>query len=222
MPQGSDKKNFKPYLRLLAYLRQYRGRVLLDGLCMVLLAGSTAFVMNQLTPIVNETFLKTDNPGETFHLLWTFTIPITLAAAILRALSGYGQDYFNRYLSQRVVQKLRNDLYQHFLKMPMAYFNAHRTGSLAARITSDVQRLQDSIINIVLQGASSFLMTATLAGLLIHLDLKLAFVALVVFPIAMFPIYRFGRKIRKASGEQQEILAELNSQIFETLGGSGW
>jgi subfamily B ATP-binding cassette protein MsbA len=90
---------------------------------------------------------------------------------------------------------------------------------MAARITNDVQKLQDSITNIVLQGTSSIVMTAALAGYLFFLDWRLAFVALVVFPIALLPIYRYGRKIRKASGEQQEVLADLNSQIHETLAG---
>ena len=69
MPTSSFKQSFRLYLRLLAYLKPYRGRVFLDGLCMILFAASTGFVMRQLTPIVNETFLKTDNPDGTFgHL----------------------------------------------------------------------------------------------------------------------------------------------------------
>ena len=197
MTSSTDfKSSLKLYLRLLAYLGSYRGRVILALICMALSAASTAFVMYQFKPIMNATFLRTDNPMETFRALVYFTVPITFFAALLRAFSGYGQDYLNRYLGQRVVQILRNELYSHFLKLPMTYFNVQRTGSLASRITSDVQVLQDSMINVVGQGVHSGLMVLALAGLLIHLDWQLAGVALVVFPVALYPIFRYGRKIR--------------------------
>jgi ATP-binding cassette, subfamily B, bacterial MsbA len=220
MPAATDFKNsLKLYLRLLVYLRDRWGRVVLALVCMVLSAGSTAFVMNQLKPIINSAFLKTDDPQGTFHQLAFFTIPITFAAALIKALSGYGQDYLNRYLGQRVVQRLRNDLYTHFLKLPMTYFNSQRTGGLASRITSDVQVLQDSMINVVGDGINSGLMVIALASVMIYQDWQLALLALVVFPIALYPIFRYGRKIRQASREGQNILSDLNAQIHETIAG---
>jgi len=220
MPDTQDFKfSFKLYLRLLGYLRPYRARVVLALVCMILSAGTTAFVMYQLKPITEGAFLKTDNPAVTFQHLVYWTLPLTFLVAILRALSGYGSDYLNRYLGQRVVQNLRNDLYAHFLKMPMSFFNTHRTGVLAARITNDVQVLQDSMTNIVGQGTKSALTVIALAGLLFYLDWQLALLALVVFPVGLYPIFRYGRKIRHSSGEGQRLLADLNAQLHETLAG---
>jgi len=175
--------------------------------------------MYQIKALLNGAFLQTNDPVGVFNHLICFTVPLTFIAALIRASSGYGQDYLNRFLGQRVVQRLRNDLYSHFLKLPMAYFNAQRTGGLASRITSDVQILQDSMINVIGQGTYSGLMVVSLIGLLVYLDWKMAFVALVVFPVALFPIFRFGKRIRKASGEGQTILSDLNAQIHETLAG---
>jgi ATP-binding cassette, subfamily B, bacterial MsbA len=220
MPSSTAfKTSFRLYLRLLAYLRGYRLRVFSAIACMALSAGSTAFVMYQLKPIMNAAFLQTERPSETFHHLWAFIIPLTLAAALLRALSSYGQAYFSGYLGQQVIQMLRNDLYSHFLAMPLSYFSAQRTGSLSARITNDVLKLQEAIVNVVAGGLSSGFNALALTGLLFYLDWKMALVALVVFPLALAPIYRFGRKIRRASGEGQGILADLNAQIHETLAG---
>ena len=212
------KSSFKMYLRLLEYLRPYRPRVILALICMILSGATTAFVMYQLKPIMDATFTNSSDPLVTFHHLVLFTIPLTIIAALIRSVSGYGFDYLNRYLSQKVVQHLRSDLYNHFLKLPMSFFNAQRIGGLASRITNDVQVLQDSIMNIVGQGTQSVHDGASLmASVLIYQDWQLAFVALVVFPIALFPIYRFGRKIRHASGEGQQILSNLNAHIHETL-----
>src|ERR1700677_925907 len=213
------KSSYKLYLRLLGYLRPYRGRAVLALICMILSAGTTAYVMYQLKPIIDGAFLKTDNPTATFQHLIYWTLPFTFLAALLRAISGYGQDYLNRYLGQRVVQTLRNNLYEHFLKMPMSFFNTQRIGVLAARITNDVQVLQDSMTNIVGQGTYSALMVIALTTLLIYRDWQLALLALVVFPVGLYPIFRYGRKIRHSSGEGQQMLADLNAQLHETLAG---
>ncbi len=216
---GNFKESFKLYLRLLAYLRDNKGKVTLALVCMVGSALSTTFVMYQLKPIYDGAFLKTDDPTGTFYHLVAWILPITFIAALIRSLSGFGQDYLNRYLGQRVVQRLRNDLYVHFLKLPMSYFNVQRTGSLAARITNDVQVLQDSLMNVVGQGTYSALMVVALAAFLIYRDWQLALIALFVIPAVLYPIFRYGRKIRRSSGEGQQFLADLNSQLHETLSG---
>ena len=213
------KTSLKLYLRLLAYLKPYRPRVLMTLGTMVISAAATAVVMYQFKPIMDATFIQTDHPGETFQRLLTFTIPVTFFAAVVRYTSGYFQQYLTGYLGQKVIQRLRDDLYSHFLTLPMAYFNAQRTGGMAARITSDVQILQETIISGIGRSVSSGMTACSLAGLLFYLDWKLALVTLVVFPVALLPIYRFGKKIRRASGEGQQILSDLNSQIHETLAG---
>ena len=219
MSDGAFKKSFKTYMRLLAYAQEYRFRVVLTWVCMILSAIATPLVFVQLKPIVDGAFMVTDHPQQAFDHLVYFVIPLTLLAAIVRSMAGYGQSYLTGYIGQQVVRKLRDNLYAHFLKMPMAYFNAQRTGGLAARITNDVQTLQDSIPNVLGSGLSSILTSIGLASALIYFEWRLALIALVVFPLALFPIYRFGRKIRQASGERQQYLADLNSQIHETLSG---
>lgn len=216
---GKFKESFKLYLRLLGYLREHKAKVFLVLLSMMVSALTTTFVMYQLKPIYDGAFLKTDDPLGTYTRLISWTLPITFFAAILRALSSYGQDFLNRYLGQRVVQRLRNDLYAHFLKLPMTYFNTQRTGGLAARITNDVQVLQDSLMNVVGQGTYSAVMVLALATFLVYRDWQLALLALVVIPAVLFPIFRYGRKIRHSSGEGQQFLADLNAQIHETLAG---
>ncbi|HET9869080.1 MAG TPA: ABC transporter ATP-binding protein, partial [bacterium] len=219
MTESSFKQSFKIYMRLLDYAGEYRWRIWLTWLFMIVTALSTSFVFLQLKPIFDGAFLVTPDPQAQFDHLAYFIIPWTLCAAVLRSGSGYGQAYFMGFLGQQIVQKLRNNLYDHFLKLPMAFFNAQRTGNISNRITNDVQVLQDSIPNVVGSGVSSVLMVLSLSVSLIYFEWKMALMALVVFPLGVLPIYHFGRKIRRASRERQELLGTLNSQIFETLAG---
>ena len=216
---ASAKNSFKLYLRLLRYLNGHQGASFLAVVCMILAAASTGIVMEQLKPITNETFLKSADPQGTFAHLWSYVIPVTFLAAVVRGISGYGRDYLMRSLSQMVVQKLRNHLYGHFLTMPMAYFDSQRTGGLAARITNDVQVLEDSVTSVVGQGISSSITAIALVGFMVYTDWRLSLAAFVVFPLALGPIFHFGRRIRRASGEGQQFLADLNAQVHETLTG---
>ncbi|HUO58195.1 MAG TPA: ABC transporter ATP-binding protein, partial [bacterium] len=216
---NSPTGSLKLYLRLLVYLGGHKFRAFLAILCMILSALSTGVVMKQLEPIMNETFLKSADPQATFSHLLTFVIPVTGAAALLRAFSTYGKDYLTRSLSQVVIQKLRNNLFNHFLTLPMTFFDSQRVGGLAARITNDVQILEDSVFNVVGQGLSSCIMAVTLVAFMAYTDWELTVMALVVFPLTLGPIYHFGRRVRKASGESQQLLADMNAHIHETLSG---
>ena len=218
-PTPDPKGSFRLYLRLLGYLSDHRFRSWLALLCMGLSAASTTFVMLQIRPFMNDTFLKSPHPEDTYAHLLHFVIPLTFLAAIARGFSGYGKDYLMRSLAQVVVQKLRNDLYGHFLVLPMSYFDSQRTGGLAARITNDVQVLEDSLLNVVGQGLSSGIVAATLVTAMVYTDWRLALASFVVFPLVLGPIYHYGRKIRRASGEGQQWLADLNAQVHETLAG---
>ncbi len=215
----SFKHSFRVYFRLMAYLKTDKFRVFVALLSMVVSSLSTAFVMYQLKPIYDGAFLKTDDPSGAFHYLISLTLPVTFVAALFRAISGYGQDYLNRYLGQKVVQRLRGDLYAHFLKLPMSYFNANLTGGLAARITNDAQVLQDSMVNVMGRGTYSIFMVLALGSFLVYRDWQLALLAFVVFPLGLYPIFRYGRKIRHSSGEGQQHMADLNAQVHETLTG---
>jgi subfamily B ATP-binding cassette protein MsbA len=186
---------------------------------MVANSSATAIMMYLLKPIMNTTFVKTQHPHLVYHHLLAFIVPIAIIVAMIRYSASYGQNYYMGYLSQRVVQKIRNDLFSHFLTLPMSFFSQQRTGGLASRITNDVLILSNSVREIVGTPLSASLTSGALIGLIIYLDWRLAIVVLVVFPLAFFPIYRFGKKIRVASGKSQEIFSNLNAQIHEVLSG---
>src|SRR6185369_12569250 len=85
MPAPSEFKNsFRLYLRLLAYLRDYRGRTAAVLLFMVVSAAATALFFYQLKPIMDASFIQTDHPDSTFHHLAYFTVPLTFLAAVVR------------------------------------------------------------------------------------------------------------------------------------------
>lgn len=219
MSAETQPSTYRLYRRLLRYLAPFRSRVAFTLLCMAAASGTTVALAYLLKPIMDGVFLKTTDPGAQYHHLLFFTLPLAFAVAILRAAATYGQTYNMGYLSQRVVQAIRDGLYQRFITLPISYFTRQTTGSMGARITNDVLILQESVTSVLGTAVSSTLMVVGLIGYILYLDWKLALVALVVFPLAFYPIIRFGKKMRHASGEGQALLAELNGQIYETFSG---
>jgi subfamily B ATP-binding cassette protein MsbA len=213
------KGSFRTYLRLLAYLAPHRSRLLFALLLMLVSAGAATYMMFLLKPIMDGTFGKVDDPLAALHRLWAFTLPLFLGVSFLRYGSAYGQNYLMGYLSQRVVQRLRADLYRHFLELPLSFFTAQRTGGMSSRIINDVLILQNSVTNVVGSALSSSLTSVGLVGLLFFLNWRLALIAVLVFPLAVYPISRFGKRLRRSSGEGQQLTADLSAHVQETLSG---
>jgi len=211
--------SFSLYRRLLGYLTPHRPRVALAILCMVGTSATTVGLAYILKPVMDGVFLKTGDPAGQYHQLMTVTLPLALLIAVTRAACTYGQSYTMGYLSQRLVQTIRDGLYRRFITLPIAYFTRQTTGGMGARITNDVLILQESVTSVLGTAVSSSLMAVALIAYVLYLDWKLALVALVVFPLAVLPIVRFGKKMRRASGEGQSLLSELNAQIHETFSG---
>ncbi len=206
------------YGRLLGYLRPFRLRMGLALTCMALTSAFTVALAALLKPIIDGVFLNTGDPAGQYRQLLKI-LPLAFGVAMLRVLSTYGQNYVMGYLSQRVVQAIRNQLYARFIHMPISFFTQRTTGSLSARITNDVLILQESVTYVVGTAISSTLLIVGLVSYVLYLNWQLALLALVVFPLAFFPMIKFGRKMRHATGHGQGLLADLNAQIHETLAG---
>jgi subfamily B ATP-binding cassette protein MsbA len=215
----TKSSSYELYKRLLGFLKPYRPQVIVALTCMIFVSLTTVGLAYLIKPIIDGAFLKSPDPMAQYHHLLFVTLPLAFVLAVLRAASTFGQSFTMGYLSQRVVQAIRDGLYKRFITLPIAFFTRQTTGGLGARITNDVLILQESVTSVLGTAVSSTLMMVSLVGYVLYLDWKLALVALVAFPLAFYPIIRFGKKMRHASGEGQALLAELNAQIHETFSG---
>ncbi|MBD3272153.1 MAG: ATP-binding cassette domain-containing protein [Elusimicrobia bacterium] len=202
------------YRRLCAYIRPYTGRFIAALICMIGVAGTTALSMWLIRSVVDQIFINKDN--EMLYLV-VWLVPLIYAA---KGILAYGQNYLMGYIGQRVIQRIRNELYAHINSLSLDFFALHSTGNLVARITNDAQVLQNALnkvpANIVRDGLTVFFLNI----LLFYLHWKFALIAIIVFPIASYPIVVFGRKMRKATRQGQHLMAEVYSHIDESIAGA--
>ena len=147
---------------------------------------------------------------------------IALGAVFLFLLKGifnFLQEYLLSGLGQKVVVDLRNDVYQHLQSLSLSFFEKRKTGDLLSRITNDVNIIQRSLTtglsNLVLQP----LMIIGVVIFLIYIEWKLALVAIIIVPVIVYTINKFGNKMRAISTRIQEKLSIVTTILQETLSG---
>ena len=180
--------------------------------CMIVLAGCTAGLAWLLKPAVNYAL----NGNREYIYL------IPLAVVILYLVKGtayYGQAYFMGYIGQRVIFDLRNLIYDRLTEQSLSFFSHRKTGELLARISYDVSLVQAAVSTSVTALMRDSVSIVFLLGVVLYQDWLLAMIAVLVFPAVIYPIARFGKKMRSASLDGQVSMGHLSSLVEETVGG---
>jgi subfamily B ATP-binding cassette protein MsbA len=148
-------------------------------------------------------------------------IPVAVVVIyLLRGLGMYGQDYLMNYVGERIIQNLRNDLYDRIQDLPIAFFHRSKTGVLMSRITNDVNIIKTMVSTAVTGSLKDSFTVIGLTFVIFYRDWKMALFAFIVLPLAFFPVVEFGRRVRRISTGCQEAMADLNSFLHETFAGN--
>lgn len=142
-----------------------------------------------------------------------------LGAFLLKNIFRYLALFFMAPVRNGVVRDLRMGLYDKLLSLPLAYFNESRKGDLMARLTSDVQEVESSILN-VLEAIfrEPFIIIGAL-GIMLYISPSLtAFVFLLIIFTGVV-IGGIGKRLKRSSAAVQEKLGDIVSRTEESLGG---
>jgi len=202
------------FKRILKLARPHIPKFLLAMLCMLAVGTTTSALAFLVKPALDEIFLNKNAS----MLKW---IPIVIIAIyFIKGACNYGQTMLMSFIGQRVVTDLRGELYNHIQLQPLSFFTKNSTGILMSRITNDVNLIQGAVSEAV---TSLFKDSFTLVGLIFvifYRDWKLALIAMVVFPLTVYPIARFGEKMRKVATGTQITMGRLTSLLQETISGT--
>jgi ATP-binding cassette subfamily B protein len=204
--------------RVLRLFAPYRGRLVLIGVA--ILVTSVLGIANPfLTQAVFDRALFVPG-GPKLGLLWTL-VGLMVAIPLLSALIGVGQTYLTTVLGNRVMQDLRNRLFEHLQSMHLGFFTGTRTGDIQSRLGNDVGGVQ----SVVTDTASSILsntvtVIASLVGMLL-LSWQLTIVAVALLPVFILLQVQVGRVRRRVAAKTQSSLSEMSSITQESLSVSG-
>lgn len=202
------KNLLKQYL---PYLVGYKKQFFFAILGMIAVAIGTTGTAQLIKPVLDDVFINKDREMLTlipFLLVGVFT---------LKGTGAYIQTYYTSYIGQDVIRKLRNKLVSHITYLDMEFFKKTHTGEILSRVTNDINRIQNVVSNIIPNLIRESLTILALTGYVIYENPKLALYFLIIMPLAIFPLSRLAKKMRKYSKLSQESTADMTSRLGEIL-----
>ena len=131
--------------------------------------------------------------------------------------------YFRTVLFVNVTEKslanLRQDTYNHLIRLPLKFFEQRRVGELNSRISADIALLQDTLTSTLAEFLRQIIIIVGGISLLVYTSLELTLFMLAILPAIVLMVFFFGRFIRKYSKQMQKEVAESNTIVEETLQG---
>ncbi|NRD23999.1 ABC transporter ATP-binding protein [Winogradskyella litoriviva] len=146
-------------------------------------------------------------------------ICVVLATFLLKNASGYFSNFFLAYLRNGILKDIRNELYGKTVALPVSYFSEKRKGDIIARISTDVNEIQNSLLAILELLVREPLTIIFTIVVMFTISLKLTIFVFIFIPISGIIISRVGKSLKKRSQRVQEENGAFLSVLDETLNG---
>jgi subfamily B ATP-binding cassette protein MsbA len=200
-----------PLHRLLGYARPYRGRFAVALAAMVVYAVANAGITYQIKDLIDLVLER--------KLAFALFAWVVIGGYLLKGIGGYLSTFLMTDIGQRVVRDIRNQLFRHILDQSAGFFARSSTGSLMSRITNDVNQIQQAVSETLGDLLREGLSLVGFGVLLFWLDWQLAMVTVFLAPLAIHPLVRLGKRIRRTTRRSQEELEQLTHVTAEAFTG---
>ena len=196
------------------HVRPHLPRLGMAMLLMVIVASSTAALAYLMEPVMDDVFDKQDR-----EMLIAVPIAI-LVVTLIKGAATYGQAVILAFVGQRIIADLQNRLFRHVIRFDLAFFHDTASGKLVSRMTNDINLMRNAVANAITGAVKDTLTLLFLVGVMFEKDWKLALIAFFVFPLAVYPIIRIGRRMRKVSTSALGELGSFTARLNEAFQGA--
>ena len=191
------------------YFKDYIPHFILAIIGMALASGGTAASAYLVEPVLNKIFVEKNE-----KLLYILPCAI-IAIYVIKNIGTFMQAYFTAYIGQDTIRRFREKMVANLLNLDMDFFNEFRTGELISRTTNDIDRIRSIVSSMIPELTREFITIIGLLCVVIYQSPKLAFFALVVMPVAIYPISRLAKRMKKISKQSQEKTSDITSALSE-------
>ncbi|EDP59061.1 lipid A ABC transporter ATP-binding protein/permease MsbA [Vibrio sp. AND4] len=213
MSINTDETTWQTFKRLWQFIRLYKSGLIVAVVALVVNAASDTYMISLLKPLLDEGFGSAESD-------FLRTLPlIVFAMMFIRGVSGFVSTYCLSWVSGNVVMKIRRMVFNHFMHMPVSYFDKEQTGSLLSRITYDSEQVSaatsQALVSIVREGASII----GLLVLMFYNSWQLSLVLFAVAPVVAFGISVVSKRFRKISKNMQTMMGNVTASAEQMLKG---
>jgi subfamily B ATP-binding cassette protein MsbA len=227
--------------RLLRYLRPYAPR-LAAGIALIAVMGAVEFLVAfALRPAVDVVL----NPHSTTQALTLFQIPWThhivdlhsfaprhfhnvwtvfAVALVLMTIVKGAAEYIGSILIQHVglsaVTDIRNEVYSQVVQQPIGFFQHNPVGRVMSAVIADIEQIRNAFSDWFAEGFRQIFALIAFVTVLMVINWRMALGSAILIPLVVWPVSRFGRKIRRSSEKSRSRLADLSQILQETISGN--
>ena len=178
------------------------------------LSGLGSYLENSFNYLISQ---KIINDGEISVLL--FICLLSLSLFFFKNLFRYLASYVITFLRTGIVKDLRDKLYQKIVALPIAYFSEKKKGDIIARMTSDVQEVENSILTSIEALVREPLTVLISISIMLYISVELTLFVFILLPVSGFIISSVSKKLKANSAKAQKETGNFLSFIEETLTG---
>jgi subfamily B ATP-binding cassette protein MsbA len=201
------------YLRLLRFVKPYRG-VFGGGLvAMMLVAATEPALPAILKPLLDGTFVDKDER----IMKW---MPLVIVAIfIVRGIAEYVAQYAINWVGNRVVMDLRNAMFEKLLQLPAPYYDNYPAGNLISKVTFDVTQVTTAATNVLTVIFKDGLAAVGLLGWMMWLNWKLTLLSLAMTPAIILVVRLISKRLRSSSRDVQRSMGDVTQVLQEAIEG---
>ncbi|HCH3378078.1 TPA: lipid A ABC transporter ATP-binding protein/permease MsbA [Vibrio parahaemolyticus] len=213
MSINTDETTWQTFKRLWQFIRLYKSGLIVAVIALVINAISDTYMISLLKPLLDEGFGNADSD-------FLRTLPLIIFIMMfIRGTSGFVSTYCLSWVSGNVVMLVRRMVFNHFMHMPVSYFDKEKTGNLLSRITYDSEQVSaatsQALVSIVREGASII----GLLVLMFYNSWQLSLVLFAVAPVVAWGIGVVSKRFRKISKNMQTMMGNVTASAEQMLKG---
>lgn len=203
-----------PYRRLLPFLRPHLPVLLAGSLLALVVSAMEGLTAWLVKPVMDDIFIRRD-------MLMLKLIPLALLGVyVVKGVARYLQSYLMAAVGERVVAKLRRELYTHIQAQPLSFFSDLHSADLMSRILNDVGRLARLSSGVLVMAVRQLGTIAALFVVMVAREWALTLTALIAIPFIALIVRTIGRRLYKINKRAQERIAQLAILLQESFSGT--
>jgi subfamily B ATP-binding cassette protein MsbA len=178
---------------------------------MLIVAATTSIHAWLIKPALDAVFV-----GKKTDMLVLIPLAV-MAVTAIKGFATYFQLYTMSIVTLNITSNLRQRVYNHFIRSDIAKLHSRSSGDMIATITNEINATVGMISSVINGFVKQFFTLGALIVLMFIQSFELSIIAFIGFPLAAYPIYKIGRKLRNLSFKNQEMAQKFASQMNDTL-----
>ena len=199
------------YKRILSYIKPYLHILSIALLCTMLAAAGNLYLPWIFRDMIDKVLNAKD-----YYMLNVISASIVVIF-LLRGIFLYGQNYLMSYVGQHVIIDIRSEVFRKLQRLSMSFYDKNKTGTIMSYVTNDVNALQGAMVDNTIELVTEGIILIGSVCAMVYLDWKLTLFTILTFPVVLYFMNYFGKKIRRSGGQIQEATADITSVLQESV-----